>query len=289
LIRAGGWADTARTVIFVTRRPAPPLDAHIDAIWLFHCAARPFTLERVLPTGGAQLIVNLTEDQTRTYDAATGRRRELPGSTMGGVNTRFQIIDTAEQEHVAGVAFRPGGTTAFFPTPASVLTDIDAPLDTLWGARATARLREQLLEATTPEAALDVLEWTLRAAYLGRARHPAVAFALDAFTRRPDIGRVGDVTSAIALSPKRFIERFKTEVGVTPKRYCRLLRFQHAVRRAHTARVVDWTDVAVACGYFDQAHFIHDFREFSGLTPTAYGAGRTAFQNHVTFLQSDGG
>ena len=276
-------------MIFVTRRPAPPLDAHIDAIWLFHCAPRPFTPERVLPTGGAQLIVNLKEDQTRTYDAVSGRCHRMPGSTLGGVATRFQIIDTAEQEHVAGVAFRPGGTTAFFPTPAYALTDFDAPLDALWGARATARLREQLLEAATPEAALDVLEWTLRATYLGRTRHPAVAFALDAFMKRPDVGRVGEVTSAIALSPKRFIERFKADVGITPKRYCRLLRFQQAVGRAHAARDVDWAEVALACGYFDQPHFIHDFREFSGLTPTAYGALKTAFQNHVTFLQSDRG
>jgi AraC-like DNA-binding protein len=274
-------------MIFATRRPAPPLDDHVEAIWLFQCAARPFALERVLPTGGAQLIVNLKEDQTRTYDAASGRCQRMPGSTLGGVATRFQIIDTAEQEHVAGVAFRPGGTTAFFPAPAHTLTDMDAPLDALWGARATARLREQLLEAATPDAALDVLEWTLRTAFLGRARHPAVAFALDAFRRRPDVGRVGDVTSVIALSPKRFIERFKAEVGVTPKRYCRLLRFQQAVGRAHAARQVDWAEVAVACGYFDQPHFIRDFREFSGLTPTAYGAARTAFQNHVTFLQSD--
>jgi AraC-like DNA-binding protein len=276
-------------MLFVTRRPAPPLDAHIDAIWLFHCAPRPFALERVLPNGGAQLIVNLKEDQTRTYDAASGRCHAMPGSTIGGVATRFVIIDTAEQEHVVGVSFRPGGTTAFFPTPAADLTDIDAPLEALWGVRATARLREQLLAAPSPDAALDVMEATLRAAWLGRARHPAVAFALDAFVRRPDIGRVGAVTEAVGLSPKRFIERFKAEVGVTPKRYCRLLRFQHAVRRAHADHAVDWTDVAAASGYFDQAHFIHDFREFSGLTPTAYGAGRTAFQNHVTFLQSDAG
>lgn len=276
-------------MVFVTRRPARPLDAHIDAIWLCQAAPRPFALERVLPNGGAQLIVNLKEDQTRTYDAVSGRCHVMPGSTLGGLATRFVIIDTSEQEHVAGVSFRPGGTAAFFATPAPDLTDIDAPLHALWGARATARLREQLLEAPTPDTALDLLEATLRAAWLGRTRHPAVAFALDAFTRRPDVGRVGTVTDAVGLSPKRFSERFKAEVGVTPKRYCRLLRFQHAVRHAHTAEAVDWAEVAAASGYFDQAHFIHDFREFSGLTPTAYGAGRTAFQNHVTFLQSDAG
>ena len=56
--------------------------------------------------------------------------------------------------------------------------------------------------------------------------------------------------------------------------------------RAHRRGPADWTGLALTCGYYDQAHLIHDFREFSGLTPTAYEARRTAFQNHVTFLQS---
>lgn len=78
-------------------------------------------------------------------------------------------------------------------------------------------------------------------------------------------------------------------VGLTPKQYCRVRRFQQSVTAAHAAREVDWAELAVSCGYYDQAHFIHDFRAFSGLTPGAYRDVRTAFQNHVTFLQSPGG
>lgn len=90
------------------------------------------------------------------------------------------------------------------------------------------------------------------------------------------------------MSSKRFIERFKEDVGVTPKRYCRIRRFQQAVTLAHQ-QPEDWSQVALDCGYFDQAHFIHDFRSFSGVTPTGYEANRTPFQNHVKFLQSDDG
>ena len=95
------------------------------------------------------------------------------------------------------------------------------------------------------------------------------------------------MTDTIGLSPKRFIERFKIEVGMTPKRYCRIRRFQRALALANGSRDVDWTRVALDCGYFDQAHFNHDFRSFAGLTPTGYQARRTPFQNHVKFLQSD--
>jgi len=68
---------------------------------------------------------------------------------------------------------------------------------------------------------------------------------------------VGAVTEAIGMSAKRFIERFKVQVGISPKRYCRIRRFQQAVTRAHRGQEVDWTRVALDCGYYDQAHFIH--------------------------------
>jgi AraC-like DNA-binding protein len=123
--------------------------------------------------------------------------------------------------------------------------------------------------------------------YAPRDVHPAVTFALSTFDRASHTTSISAVTDAIGMSAKRFIERFKAQVGVTPKRYCRIRRFQQAVGRAHRGDRVDWAQVALDCGYFDQAHFIHDFRSFSGLTPTDYQAARTPFQNHVKFLQSD--
>jgi AraC-like DNA-binding protein len=274
---------------YLTRRPPPPLDACVQSIWYYRCEARPFALERVLPNGAAQLIVNLKEDRTRVYDPDNaGVCHVTSGSVVSGLGTRFQIIDTAEQEHVLGVHFHAGGTVAFFREPAHLLNGPDVPLEALWGVRETARLRETLLDAATPDAALDVMEAALLVASRARQAHPAVAFALTTFLRRPDLAKVRAVTEAVGLSPKRFLERFKAEVGFTPKQYCRVLRFQRAVTQAHACARVDWTEVALSCGYFDQAHFIHDFRAFSGLTPTGYRAGRTEFQNHVTFLQSPG-
>jgi AraC-like DNA-binding protein len=276
-------------MLFAHRRPAPPLDCFVESVWACRGEPRPSGLERVLPVGAPQLVVNLTEDQTRTYTESAGRLvcATTSGSILTGITTRAQIIDTDEQAYVAGVAFRPGGSVAFSAMPACELTDVDAPLDAVWGPRAVVRLRERLMKASTLESMLDALEVALRETLRSGRRHPAVAFALDRFGAQESPARVSDVTDAIALSPKRFIDRFKAEVGLTPKRYCRLLRFRSAVARAHRMNGEAWVDLAAACGYFDQAHFIHDFREFSGMTPGAYEAGRTPFQNHVTFLQSE--
>ena len=229
--------------------------------------------------------MNLAEDATRVYEQSAAGLvcRHSPGSVLTGITTRFQIIDTDEQAFVAGVVFRPGGTVPFVAAPARELSDADVPLEALWGRQRTGLLREQLLGAPDPDATLDALEATLLDLCREKAAHPAVRFALAEFRAHPSMARIRAVTDAIGLSPKRFIERFKADVGVTPKRFCRLLRFQRVVKSAHDRGRTDWTELALACGYFDQAHLIHDFREFSGLTPTAYEARRTAFQNHVTF------
>jgi AraC-like DNA-binding protein len=270
------------------RVPRPPLNSFVEWIWLYHNDARQHTLERILPTGAAQLIVNLKEDQTRLYDPElTYRCVTTAGTVLSGAHSRYHIIDTSEQEYVAGVAFRPGGTVPFMRIPAHEASDADIPLEALWGHRRTAALRERLLESGSPDAKLDAVEVALQEMWTPPGLHPAVAFALSTFDRVPRTTSIGAVTNAIGLSAKRFIERFKIEVGLTPKRYCRIRRFQLAVTLAHRGHHVDWTRVAQDCGYFDQAHFIHDFRSFAGVTPTSYQAARTPFQNHVKFLQSD--
>jgi AraC-like DNA-binding protein len=280
--------DPGGLLHFHQRVPRPPLDAFVASIWVCRDSPRPHALERVLPTGAAQLIVNLKEDRTRLYDPERPYRyASMAGTVLAGVLSRYQIIDTCQQEYVAGVAFRPGGTAAFLRTPAHETRNADTPLEVLWGRQRTAELRERLLERSDQDAQLDVIESALRERLQPRAVHPAVVFALAAFNRVPLTTNVGAVTESIGMSAKRFIERFKAQVGVSPKRYCRLRRFQQAVARAHRGQAVDWVQVALDCGYYDQAHFIHEFQAFAGLTPTAYQACRTGFQNHVKFLQSD--
>lgn len=152
------------------------------------------------------------------------------------------------------------------------------------GYVATTRVHTR---SSDPESQLDAIERALHEKLQPDGMHPAIDFALAAFSSRPLTKNIGTVTDALGWSRKRFIERFKAQVGLSPKRYCRILRFQQAVQYAHRGRALDWAQVALDCGYYDQPHFIHDFRTFSGLTPVGYQALRTSFHNHVKFLQSD--
>jgi AraC-like DNA-binding protein len=114
--------------------------------------------------------------------------------------------------------------------------------------------------------------------------HPAVRYALGQFQQESHGCRIAKVTDEIGLSPRRFIELFRRQVGLAPKVFCRVRRFQNVLQMVRETEAVHWADVALQCGYYDQAHFIHDFRSFSDLTPSAYLAAATPHLNHVPLV-----
>jgi hypothetical protein len=104
------------------------------------------------------------------------------GSVICGPHSRFFAIDTATELNVVGVHFKAGGAYPFLKVPSGQLHNLHVGLDALWGRAAAGEMRERLLAAGTPEAKTRVLEQSLMAAAGGvPERHPAVAFALNAF------------------------------------------------------------------------------------------------------------
>ena len=263
--------------------PRGKLRPFVDLIWQYNGLLQAHDLERVLPTGTMSIIINLADDKSRKYAPADPRRVErLPGSILSGPHGAYFLIGTAEQASVLGVAFTPGGAAPFLHMPASEVRDLLVSLEDVWGAEAHG-LRERLLEAT-PDGRFAILEsWLLQQACGDLTQHPAVTHALTEFGGVPHIQSVSEVTDHVGLSSRRFIEVFDDEIGLTPKLYCRIRRFQHAIRLVHESDDVDWADLAARVGYYDQSHLIGEFQEFSGLNPSAYLKDRGIHMNHVLF------
>jgi AraC-like DNA-binding protein len=181
-----------------------------------------------------------------------------------------------------GVVFWPGGARAFFDSPADSFYHDSVPLDLIWGSKA-GDLRNRLREANTAVEKFRVLERALLDHVDKRfALHAAVLYALGEFKRVPHVHSVREVAKEAGLSRRRFAQLFREQVGLTPKLYCRLHRFQAAVRQISAGAPVDWSDVALAGGYFDQAHLANEFREFSGISPGAYLASERLSASRVT-------
>jgi len=100
--------------------------------------------------------------------------------------------------------------------------------------------------------------------------HSKIQIALDMFGLSGNGASVRSVARELDLSQRQFIQIFNDQVGLTPKLFCRLLRFQNARVLAERLDRCSWAQIASTCGYFDQAHLISDFQEFSGLSPTNY-------------------
>jgi AraC-like DNA-binding protein len=269
-------------MIYRTYIPPPPLADFVELFWLYEGYAPSHAKERVLPSGPVELVINLRDDRLRVYDVQhVDQCQHFRAALICGPHSESFVIDTAQQASLIGVHFRPGGAFPFFTAPACELHNAHVSLDTLWGATASD-LRAQLLAAETPEVKFRTLtQFLLAQAALPLARHPAVAFALQEFHSTPHPRTITDVTEHIGLSARRFIQVFKEQVGLTPKLFCRVRRFQRVLHCIRKGQHVEWADIALACGYFDQAHFIHDFRAFSGLNPTAYLIHQSEHLNHV--------
>ncbi|HET9395908.1 MAG TPA: helix-turn-helix domain-containing protein, partial [Nitrospiraceae bacterium] len=155
-------------------------------------------------------------------------------------------------------------------------------LEDLWGYQAHT-IRGQLVEAGAAERQLAMFESTLVARLPRiRAMHPAVAHALQQFAYTQT---VSEVTKTSGYSHRRFIALFQQSVGLTPKLYCRVLRFQQALQRLASEPEMSFAQIALAAGYSDQAHFTRDFREFAGVAPGHYRELKPAQANHIPILQ----
>ncbi len=272
-------------MLLLAHKPLPPLSEFVDLIWLCENYASSHEKERLLPDGTVELVINLKEDRIRVYDSHRPEQfHMIPGCVVSGPRSEFFVIDTEGVAATMGVHFRPGGAFPFLGIPPSELNNQSVALEFLWGA-ASNRLRERLLEAQTVDARFQVLEGCLLEQLAKPVqRHPAVAFALQQFFGFRQPPPVSRVVEQVGFSQRRFIQLFSDEVGLTPKLFCRVSRFQRVVRRLATAHEIDWAEVALECGYYDQAHFIHDFKDFAGITPSAYLQHRTEHLNHVPLV-----
>lgn len=265
--------------------PRAPLSSFVNCLWYWEGAPRTHSKERLLPNGEAAIIFNLRDDPVRIYDAQDlGRYCSYGHAVLSGARSNCFVIDTKQEERVVGVEFQPGGAFPFLRMPVSETQELSIALEDIWPKR-TGDIRERLLALPDAESMLKTLESCLLE-QLARPLelHPAVSYALGHFQRAPHAARIAVVSERIGLSPRRFIEVFHRHVGLTPKVFCRVRRFQRVLQAVHGKKEVDWAQIALECGYYDQPHFIHDFQSFSGLTPSSYLAAATPHLNHVPLV-----
>ena len=272
--------------IFKFHKPKPPLSNFVDSFWLYEGPGATQQTERILPTGTLELAINLRQNELRFYDPERPyNRSRLSGAVVSGAHGSGFAPESVEEVIIIGVHFKPGGAFPFLGLPAGDLADTHADLEALWGPSAS-RLRERLREASTSAERFQLLQEALLSRLCpGVEKHYAVSTALDMFGKNHAKPTVREAAKYLGLSQRRFIQIFKGEVGMTPKLFSRIQRFQQTRTFIQQNPFPDWTTLALDFGYFDQSHFIREFLEFSGLSPTDYITRRKRFIEHNTHVK----
>jgi AraC-like DNA-binding protein len=226
----------------------------------FDWSSTPTSL-RELPSGDIPLIVYF-EGHPGGRDAFTAGLHDTAviatfTGPVGGVQANLTAL----------------GARLFFDRPLANLTNRTESLDDLLGP-SIKRLQSELHDARTWEARFAALDREIASRILTARRPRAeLTWACEQLVRSAGQVSVAALSSKIGWSGRHFTRQFTREIGTTPKAFARVLRFGSAVRLL-TQRSERLADIALDCGYYDQAHFTRDFRELAGVTPTELLASR---------------
>ncbi|MFE5669994.1 helix-turn-helix domain-containing protein [Agromyces sp. NPDC056523] len=260
---------------YVSRVPGPPLDGLIND--LYHLEGAPPYARFTLPAAPAPLLIVNLGAPFLIRAGTDGEAVEFADGCAVATPTRAWEFGYPTPTRSVGVHFRPWGLAPFLPMSAAELCDRPATVEQIWGRPAVAGLRHRLTSAETPDEMLLLLEEELARRLRAIDGLDLVRQMSSAIAETGGAVPISDLGVASRASSTYLAKRFKEVVGVTPKRLARSYRFTATVLALDVAAPIDWGDVAAGAGYFDQSHFVHEFREFTGLTPTRYVEVRQRF------------
>lgn len=253
------------------RAPAADLQGLVECFWSLELDAPAPTAEPqfIFPDGRVELVFHFGERFLRVHD--DGRVELQPRQLVVGQMTRATRLRPSGHARALGVRLCPGAASLVLAEPLRELRDAILPLDAV-GTRVPPP-GAALEDASGLEARVQVLEAWLRRCRAASAPAPAALLAsVRAALDSRGSHSVDELLRACGLGARQLERAFERHVGLPPKLFARILRFQSVFAAASAPRSA-LTGLALDLGYADQAHFTRDFREFSGTTPAAYFGG----------------
>lgn len=248
--------------------PAFPLSQYVDLIWRTDGQAGPPSRRCIYPDGAMALVIHRTRPAASYF--IDGKLHEVAVPLLAGPYSRSFHIDPAQSSGAVVVRFRPGAAPLFFPVAAHELHNADIALSQLNRSEADRLLNEVCRAPDARRQIRNVETYLMRKLLKAKPLHTAICHAVGRLSREGGAGAIRRVQQEVGLSHTRFIQLFREHVGLTPKLFHRVRRFSRVLRHIDQARTVSWAEIASEFEYFDQAHFIREFRAFAAVTPSEY-------------------
>ena len=248
--RASGATATAR------HAPAHALDRHVASYFSVSLPPGSRGSVRTLPEGCADVMFDLGSQ---------------PRGWLSGPRTRARIFEHTGPVELLGAQLQPGVARLLTSTPARELLDATLPLEQVLagGDLAVPTLLGALQRATGSPARCAELDRFLLQRFGGACVDPRVSLALESVIERGGAADVSELARAVAASPRNLTRLFHAWVGMSPKLFCRMVRFQNVLRHLAAGGKPDWAALSAELGYADQSHLIRDFGDFAQVSPGA--------------------
>lgn len=273
-------------MIFELYTPRSPLSDFIELFTFYEDYTPHHVIERLLPEGVIEIIIDLTETPKYIFD--NEQLTEIQAcrkAWVSGMRMSFLSISAGcDNSSMFIIRFKRGMAYPFPQLPLQELNHQVVDADLVFGDELND-LREQIMAAPTIECKFKVVESYL----LFRLKYdmdinPVVRYAIQHILANPGTTVIKDIVQKTGYSHKHFLSLFSKYVGFTPKQFLRLAKFQQVINSLEMMNEIEWSRVAYDSGYYDQAHFINDFRAFSGLSPLEYLHAKGETVNYIPIL-----
>ena len=263
-------------------QPAEPLAQHIKCFWILeNTRTHSSSQERILPDGCTEIVFHQGDAFDQYNQDGTTERQPL--AMLVGQMRRSLVIQPTGRVRVLGVRFWPGGAYPFLQIPQDEIAGQLIALDAVLGS--TAReLHSRIADAPTAAESVRQVEAILLARLNRFRRHDEAALkAIALILRAGGCLSIDTLAREMGINSRTLDRTFNTRVGLPPKTLCRIVRFQKVFQMIERQKSnPDWIQIALDCGYYDQSHFIKEFKAFAGKEPTSYLAEQNAMSDHFT-------
>lgn len=257
-------------MIYQKYQPSVALQPYVMCYYVWeHHTQITHALEVHSPPNGLGGMVFNYGDPYQVVLNGKGNRECVPSCFVAGQFTKSYSLHLNGQVGMIGVVFWPAGLSHLLGIPMLTFTDQRIDLNLILGKEA-AQLEQQLLESTTNQQRIMLLEqWLLKKLCTSAHKTDVVDSALGIIIQHKGILSISQLSDDLCISPRQFRRRFNEKVGVSPKLFSRIKRFNYISQLSLTSSSV-WMDIVHKGGYYDQAHFVRDFCDFSGKKPSEF-------------------
>lgn len=257
-------------MIYTPYSPHGSIAPYIETIFHYEQFVPDHSIERLVPTGHVFILFELDGIERHTFDNDTLKpNASYSKAFISGMHRNYISISAHENSEMLAIQFKPFGSYPFLHEKTDMINELVVAAHEIVGDELYL-LRQELINSDTTDRKFELVDSWLQHRFDEQKAPPEDIVQFVSQLQAEPVDSLNALIEAYPASQKKLIEEFKKYVGLTPKYYQRILRFNDLLKRLQSEDKICWTEIAHDCGYFDQSHFIKEFKHFSGFNPRQF-------------------